>query len=276
MSLKDYMRRLRASPVGAYINVPRRFIMAARVVTQPAVQIVPWLFSSREDTNLTYELSELNMLYLAHFLSHAIKTPLPLVQGYIGEILNDDDLKSHMINLTKSGPYRSYADLRCDFGRRAGWYALVRILKPNVVVETGVDKGFGSVVLCAALLRNGHGSYYGTDINPSSGYLLQGKYAAVGKILYGDSIESLKAFAQKIDLFINDSDHSADYEMREYEAIAATLSKNAIVIGDNAHVTKSLAVWSELHGRCFVFWREEPRNHWYPGGGVGLSLAGTS
>jgi Methyltransferase domain len=246
--------------------------MAARVVTGPAFRVLPWLLSSKEDTNLTYELTELNTLYLAYFLSYVTKTPLLHVQAYIREILTDDELKSHIISSTQSGPYRSYADPRCDFGRRVGWYALVRILQPNVVVETGIDKGFGSVVLCAALLRNGSGSYYGTDINPRAGYLLQGKYAAVGKILYGDSIESLRTLSQKIDLFVNDSDHSADYEMREYETVAAKLSDHAIVVGDNSHVTSSLVVWSELHGRPFLFWREQPKNHWYPGGGIGLSL----
>jgi Methyltransferase domain len=273
MSFRDYMRKVRASSVGTYVNVPRRFLMAARVVSQPAARVFPWLFSSKEDTNLTYELTELNTLYLAYFLSYATETPLEVVQSYIDEILNDDELKSHIIRLTQSGPYRFYADPRCDFGRRAGWYVLVRTLKPRVVVETGIDKGFGSVVLCAALLRNGCGSYYGTDINPRAGYLLRGKYAAVGKILYGDSIESLKALPEKIDLFVNDSDHSADYEMREYETITDKLSDHAIVVGDNSHVTKSLVAWSELHGRPFLFWREQPKNHWYPGGGIGLSLA---
>lgn len=272
MSLKDYMRKVRASRVGAYVNVPRRFVMAARVVGQPAARVVPWLFSSKEDTNLTYELAELNTLYLTYFLSHATGTPVAVVQSYIDEILNDDDLKSHIITLTRSGPYRSYADPRCDFGRRAGWYALVRILKPRVVIETGIDKGFGSVVLCAALLRNGCGSYYGTDINPRAGYLLKGKYAAAGKILYGDSIESLESFSEEIDLFVNDSDHSADYEMREYKTVAGKLSRRAIVVGDNSHVTRSLVAWSALHSRPFLFWREQPKNHWYPGGGIGLSL----
>ena len=53
--------------------------------------------------------------------------------------------------------------------------------------------------------------YIGTDINPNAGYLFDEIYSENGKILYGDSIESLKLNAE-IDLFINDSDHSAEYE----------------------------------------------------------------
>ena len=73
--------------------------------------------------------------------------------------------------------------------------------KPKIVVETGIDKGLGSVLLCSALLKNKEdgfeGRYYGTDINPKAGYLLSGKYLKVGEILFGDSITSLKKLEEK-------------------------------------------------------------------------------
>ncbi len=162
------------------------------------------------------------------------------------------------------------------FGRRTGWYALVRALKPRVVVETGVEKGLGAMVLCAALLRNakgGHlGRYYGTDIDPSAGLLLCEPYRSMGKILYGNSIESLQALAPTVDLFINDSDHSPEYEAREYRTIAPKLSERAIIIGDNAHITDELLKFSRETSRRFLFFREEPANHWYLGAGMGLSF----
>ena len=52
-----------------------------------------------------------------------------------------------------------------------------------------------SVLLCCALLENREegyeGRFFGTDINPEAGYLLSGIYSGVGKIIYGDSIQSL-------------------------------------------------------------------------------------
>ena len=158
-----------------------------------------------------------------------------------------------------------------------GWYAFARILKPRVIVETGVDKGHGSVVLCAALIRNERegfpGQYYGTDINPRAGYLLIAPYRRVGKVLYGDSLQSLSKI-NEIDVFINDSDHSADYERREYEAILPRLRPGGIILGDNSHVTSILAKFSEEHGRQFLFFQEQPENHWYPGAGIGISFEG--
>jgi hypothetical protein len=89
--------------------------------------------------------------------------------------------------------------------------------------------------------------------------------------MYGDSIDSLKRLGE-IDLFINDSDHSAEYERLEYETIADRLSKKAIVIGDNAHVTPVLMEWAEEKGWDYLFWKEEPNDHWYPGGGIGFAF----
>jgi predicted O-methyltransferase YrrM len=156
-----------------------------------------------------------------------------------------------------------------------GWYALVRALKPKVVIETGVEKGLGACVLSAALLRNkaeGHpGTYYGTDINPAAGFLYRAPYSDAGRILYGDSIESLKQLSGPIDFFINDSDHSAEYEAREYETISGKLSENAVLLADNAHVNDKLIQFAAKTGREFLFFQESPREHWYPGAGIGAA-----
>ena len=134
----------------------------------------------------------------------------------------------------------------------------------------------GSVVLCAALLRNKEegylGRYYGTDINKNAGYFLDGKYLDVGEIIYGDSITSLKKFDKMIDIFINDSDHSPIYEYEEYKTIKNKLSPKALILGDNSHETDKLLKFSIENRRNFILFREEPKDHWYPGAGIGISF----
>jgi len=73
-------------------------------------------------------------------------------------------------------------------------------------------------------------------------------------------------------LFINDSDHSADYEYHEYLTIAANLTPNAIILGDNSHISDSLRRFSEERKRNFLVFREKPKDHWYPGAGIGISF----
>jgi Methyltransferase domain len=234
------------------------------------------ILKTGEASNFTYELKPENLRYLVETLSVVTGHAPQIIEGYISEVLFDNELmdfiNAAMKNQNKHGAMQSVA---MPFGRRLGWYAMVRTIKPRVVVETGVERGHGSVLLCAALLKNAQegqpGRYFGTDINPNAGWLLGGKYAEVGKILYGDSIASLERFAEKIDIFINDSDHSAEYEAAEYRVIASKLSPGAIVLGDNSHVTDKLAIFARETGRHFIFFKEEPQDHWYPGAGIGFS-----
>ena len=105
--------------------------------------------------------------------------------------MNDKDLYNHLNNSLRNIPEYG-KEIKFAYGRRIGWYAFVRILKPKLIIETGVDHGVGSCVLTSALLRNKQegfqGSYLGTDINKQAGKLLKEPYSSVGKILYGDSI----------------------------------------------------------------------------------------
>jgi hypothetical protein len=271
MGIRDKMRSVRASAAGPVLNYPRRVFHALPVASSPLLRMIGWSFTSREDTNFTYKLTDSNLRHLAHTIAVCTQCKPPEALNFIFEAMGDQELARHVIS-ARNGPDRSYTDARADFAKRLGWYAVARIIKPSVIVETGVDKGLGSVVLAAALARNGFGRYYGTDIDITAGSLLSGEYAKWGEVLYGDSLDTLRRFDKPIDLFINDSDHSAAYEAAEYRVIGPKLSRNALVLGDNAHATDELMSWSEEVGRHFLFWAEKPRNHWYPGAGIGFSF----
>lgn len=273
----SFKRAIARTPVlGPAVLFAHRARTAARYFRRQLADLVRWLFHSRETTNFTYELDDTNKRYLAALLAEVTDLPFAVLCGYIAEIEADLGLRRHVADLTRRSDFAFEADPEVRFGRRVGWYALVRALKPATVVETGVDKGLGACVLAAALKRNDAegcgGRYFGTDIDPDAGYLLAGDYARYGRILYGDSLESLQRFDGAIDLFINDSDHSAEYEAQEYRAVAAKLSERAVVLGDNCHVTGELLEFSLRAGRRFVFFQEKPRGHWYPGAGIGISF----
>jgi predicted O-methyltransferase YrrM len=233
-------------------------------------EIAKWAHNSRENDNFTYELTEQNLDYLAATISTVTGAALETVRAYLQEPAVDlhDYLGVKAASLPIDNPTR--------FGRRLGWYAIARAIKPRVIVETGVHHGLGSVLLCSALKRNAEegapGKYYGTDIDTAAGVLLAAPFDQYGKILYGDSIASLQAMDESIDLFINDSDHSAEYEAREYRLVANRLSQKSIVLGDNSHVTNELFRFSAETGRQFLFFKEQPKNHWYPGAGIGISF----
>lgn len=258
-----------------FVAMPARMLTTARYFWHQFRIVLRWLWSSREQTNFTYHLTSINRRYLAHFLGIVCNQEPSVMAKYISEIELDAELREHLIRCTRNSKLNYVADDEPRYARRIGWYAIVRATRPSVVIETGVDKGLGSCILAAALKRNASegfpGRYYGTDINPKAGYLLQAPYDEFGEIIYGDSIKSLLSFDTTIDLFINDSDHSIDYEMREFEAIANKLSKNAIILGDNSHFSEKLVDFANQTGRSFLFFQEQPESHWYPGGGIGAA-----
>jgi hypothetical protein len=274
----DIGNKLKNVPLGRFAVMPYRVYIAGRYCVPKIKQIFRWLVRSREHTNHSYHLTDLNLKYLADALSVATGAPVQTIEAYLHEPLQDSALAEFVCRTTRLRDSQT-VDAECRLGRRLGWYALVRHLRPRLVVETGVDKGLGSVLLCSALMRNaemGHeGEYLGTDINPSAGLLLRPPYSKFGSISYGDSIDSLKKIQKPIDIFINDSDHSADYEYREYLTVAEKLSPSAFVLGDNSHLTDSLLRFSRETGREFIFFKEEPLDHWYPGGGIGISFKRT-
>lgn len=258
-----------------WLVMPIRLLTALYYCGGRLAQVTRWLFRSREHTNLTYNLTELNQRYLAHFLSIVCNRPANIMEGYLREVLDDEQLHSHIVRCTRESERNYLADDAPRYARRIGWYAIVRATRPAVVVETGVDKGLGACLLTAALMRNRNegypGTYHGTGFNPKAGYLLQAPYDQFGKILYGGSIESLKKLDATIDMFINDSDHSMDYEMRDFETVAPKLSSKAIVIGDNSHFSDKLVNFAAKTNRDFLYFHEQPEDHWYPGAGIGVA-----
>ncbi len=282
MNLKDKIKKTSLYELIMVIKNTRVFNFFPRLRTatkyynKKYIKIFSWLITSRETTNFTYTLTHNNLRYLKLSIAHVCKVDPQQIEKYIYEIINNKELKiflKHRIDQIKT---KGITDKECHFGKRIGWYVFARQIKPKIIIETGIDKGLGSVVLCYALKKNKQegfeGRYYGTEINPTAGQLFAGEYKQYGEILYGDSIESLSKVNQSIDLFINDSDHSAEYEYREYQTIKNKLSDKAIILGDNSHVTNKLAVFSEENNRNFLFFHEEPKNHWYPGGGIGISF----
>jgi predicted O-methyltransferase YrrM len=232
-----------------------------------------WIFQKTEESNFNYKITPQNKLYLANFVASVTGCDVKSAQDFFLEIESNVELKAHFGEHESESKARKRVEI--DYARRIGWYAFIRAAKPKLVVETGVDNGVGSCVIAAALIRNSDdgfsGRYIGTEINKNAGKYFSGIYSTIGEIRYGDSIELLKEIREDIDLFINDSDHDVDYEFNEYMTIRNKLSPQAIILGDNSHVSNSLVKFSNENGRSFLFFQEKPEEHWYPGAGVGIS-----
>jgi hypothetical protein len=233
-----------------------------------------WVWKNTEYSNFYYDLTETNMNYLAEVLSFVCKVDSKVIISYFDELSNDSQLRLHIQSGIRKINEKN--DIKVFFGRRYAWYAVARAIKPKLVIETGVEHGVGSCILSSALLRNSGegfpGRYIGTEIKTTSGILYTSPYTEVGEIVYGDSIQTLNSISSDIDLFINDSDHSPEYEYHEYLEIQSKIRSNSVLLGDNSHTSEKLLQFSKLTARKFLYFSENPKDHWYPGGGIGFSF----
>ena len=225
---------LKFTAAGRILVIPIRLLGALPYPFRQLGMILRWAFTSKEHYNHTYHLTPLSRAYLVSYTAVICGHAEDEIEKYFRELESDEELRRSLIDRAQASPDRHNSDLEPRYGRRLGWYALVRATKPRVVVETGVDRGLGTVVIAAALRRNAGegfpGMLHATDIVAACGHLMSDTYRQFAKILIGDSVESLKKFAQPVDIFIHDSDHRPEYEWAEFLAIEPRLHVGSITI----------------------------------------------
>jgi predicted O-methyltransferase YrrM len=272
-NLRRAVARTRLAPIAAF---PTRLAGVARHDARVLRASARWLFTSREHHNFTYDLTRLSRDHLAWFVAVVCEIPITQVRGYFAELESDNALRAHIERATAGSARRGLADRRVRYARRTGWYALVRAARPAHVVETGVDKGLGTCVIAAALLRNAAdgapGRVSSLDINPEAGYLARDEpWSAVVDLVIGDSITSIGALEHPVNMFLHDSDHSVAHERGEFTAVEPKLAPGALLLTDNVTKTSVLAEHAEATDRRFLAYREQPARHWYPGDGIGVA-----
>ena len=158
------------------------------------------------------------------------------IRAELGDDGFDDALRNRYFDVRRNA--RAF-----DLGRFRIWYTVARVLLPNVVLETGVHDGLSSAVILQALERNGTGRLVSidlpsTDLPPTAdgpGWLVPEPLRARWTLHVGDARRLLPRVARDlsaIDVFSHDSDHSADHQAFEYEAVRPYLAPGALVLSD--------------------------------------------
>jgi len=271
--MQSKLRRfLATSPAGRAAALPVRTMAVARYDARLVGRSVTWLARSRETTNFTYDLDPLNIGQLCWFVSAVTGAEVGQARAWVEEVQADQEFRERLRRRLASNPTRRVCAAEPRLARRLGWYAMVRAMEPDNVVETGTHLGLGSCVIAAALLRNGHGRLTTIDIDHDAGYLIDEPWSGVIDRRTGSSVTEL-ASMRDVDMFLHDSLHTYDYEAAELTAVEPNLRADAIVLSDNAHDSAALPNWAERTSRRYLFFSEQPLGHWWPGDGIGAAWA---
>jgi predicted O-methyltransferase YrrM len=126
-------------------------------------------------------------------------------------------------------------------------YALVRAIRPDVVVETGVATGVTSAFILAALADNDSGVLHSVDLPPTRllaaglvGIAVPPELERRWTYHWGSSRRLLpgllRAHRGSLPLFIHDSDHSYSAMRWEVELAWTALAPGGWLIADDAHL----------------------------------------
>lgn len=153
-------------------------------------------------------------------------------------------------------------------------YLLVRLLKPRIVVETGIAHGKSSAMMLLGLEHNDSGTLFSIDL-PARGLNIDGSNTSlygheVGWIVpdylrkrwnpeLGDSkvllpllIENEPIASLGIDMFIHDSLHTLEHTEIELSSVHPYLNDKSIVCVDNIDMGSGLAFQRYLQRNSLV------------------------
>lgn len=132
------------------------------------------------------------------------------------------------------------------------FYILVRAVKPEHVIETGVAFGGSSALMLAALVHNNYGRLVSIDLPAYAAMTGHKSGSAIGILVPDDfrcrwdlrqanALEALQpAFAEATpSIFVHDSDHSYRHMMFEYTLAASYMPKGSILISDDTRMNNA-------------------------------------
>ena len=161
------------------------------------------------------------------------------IQRYLSEISENKEYKN---SLEKN---------RIGYGSRrfSGWgvgttlgtvlYALCRIVKPDVVIETGVASGVSSSYILCGLHENNDGVLYSIDFSwreGQSGRLIPDYLRYRWQLTMGRSSDKLPPLLdglKKVDIFLHDSEHTYQNMLFEYQTAWTYLQPGGLLLSHN-------------------------------------------
>lgn len=228
----------------------------------------------------------------SEILSLLSKKPRYSLSDYVEELSNNDLLERQFeiaktkYNLKK---YRNFQEkIQHSIGNVCLYYALLRELRPSVVVETGTATGSMTSYLLAALNKNGAGDLYSGDLPPVSGaltmnitvdrseigYFIPNAFKDRWNYIEGDSrtelLPLMSRIGNNVGFFVHDSLHTSNHMLLEYAIARTFMPPDTIIMSDDIRWNKSffhfcnanaLPVWSPRSnpnlGVCLNRWSAE-------------------
>ena len=137
-------------------------------------------------------------------------------------------------------------------------YIITRVIKPEIVIETGVESGLSSLIFLLAFTKNNKGHLFSIDLPPKHqdhlpsgktiGWLVPDLLRDRWSLQLGDSRKILPKILNELkgcDLFLHDSDHSYDHMTWEFETVWPFLKQ--ALLADDINTNNAFDYFSKKH-----------------------------
>jgi hypothetical protein len=183
-----------------------------------------------EIESYTYELAD-ERAFIAD-MARKLGRPTAELLRYAEETRQDPELNERLARHTR---WRFDVKRRLPLGNRLAWYLMVRARKPGLVVETGIYRGLGSLVLLRALERNRREGFPGElmsfDITSASGGLVRPELRAGWQRFTGSTHELLEPAldGRHVDMLFQDTPHTRENQRFEFGAALRHAGPNLLL-----------------------------------------------
>lgn len=228
-----------------------------------------YLLLDPEVESFTYEVD--NRDELLDFAARALGHDRAAVGQYAAETGHDPEL-------TQPKRRRWDSKRRLPLANRLLWYVAVRAEKPELVVETGVHDGLGSLVLLRALERNGEegrpGRLLSFDIFEDTGWLVHERLHERWQRVTGSTLTELEPVLQglRVDMSIHDTPAEERLQRAEFSAVLGHRGERLVVVNSSG---ARLGVLEELcarEGTVQQRFVSRSRDHVHPGNAIALAV----
>jgi hypothetical protein len=228
---------------------------------------------SPETESFSYELD--NRVELIEGLAAALGRSGSELAAYAAEVDHDPELNGL---LSRHVCRRFDVKHRLPLGHRLAWYVLARAFKPELIVETGIYDGLGSLALLRALERNrGEGSageLISIDSNPHAGSIVRDELRANWRRITGFTSDCLLPAieARRVGMFFQDTAHTEANQRFEFTAALSHAADCLVLLDGSGGLSGTLQAVSAEQGGVYHRLPVHSRNHIYPGLDVAFAV----